>query len=106
MPSRAALMSVMVPVKVMVASAVPSPVTKVRPVVPASVNVPLVAVSVTLTALEPASTSLTEMRLPLAVEKTSAVSSLTVCAPGTELTGATLATSSLVTLTSVGSSPL
>ena len=46
-PFRAALMLAIVPVKVIVASAVPSPAVNVRPVVPLSVIVPLVAVSVT-----------------------------------------------------------
>ena len=56
-PFRAVLMLASVPVKVMVASAVPSPVVKVSPAVPARVSVPLVPVSVTCTGLAPASTS-------------------------------------------------
>src|SRR5689334_15450668 len=75
----------------MLASAVPAPVRNVRPVVPLKVSVALVLESVTLIGLDPASGSLTEMRLPLAVEKTRAVSSFVVWAPGTVLTGAWLA---------------
>ena len=41
-------MSAMVPRKVIVASAVPSPAVKLRPVVPASVRLLLVTLSVTL----------------------------------------------------------
>ena len=82
------MISAIVPTNVMVGSSVPSPVPKVRPVVLPSVSVPLVAVSVTMTGLLPASTSLTEIALPPAVEKTRAVSSSVVCAPGTTFTGA------------------
>ena len=46
-PSRAALMSASVPVKVITASPTPSPVVKLRPVNWLSEIVPLVAVSVT-----------------------------------------------------------
>ena len=75
-PSSAALMLAMVPVKVIVASAVPSPVLKARPAVPLSVILPLVPFSVTLTELPPASTSLIEIRLPPPALNTSGVSSL------------------------------
>jgi len=44
-------------------------------------------VSVTLTAPEAASTSATLIRFPFPLEKTRLVSSLTLCAPGTEFTG-------------------
>ena len=60
-PSKAALMLAIVPVKVIVESDVPSPALKVRPVVPFRVTAPLVAVKVTCTELEPASTSLIEI---------------------------------------------
>jgi len=56
-PSSAVLMAAIAPVNVMVVSFVPVPVVMFRPAVPASVSVPLVAVSVTCTALPPASTS-------------------------------------------------
>ena len=48
-PSSAALIAACVPLKVMVASAVPSPVVNVRPAVPASVSAPLVPERVTRT---------------------------------------------------------
>jgi len=44
------MMSVIVPVKVMVASDVPSPTAKLSPVVPLKLIVPFTAVSVSLTA--------------------------------------------------------
>ena len=88
MPLRAVLMLAMVPVKVIVASAVPSPTVKARPAVPESVNVPLVTVSVTWTAFVPASTSATEIWLPLPLEKTNGVFWLVLCGPGTVFTGA------------------
>ena len=73
-PSRAALMSAIVPVKTSVASFVPVPVVNVNPVVPLSDKVPSVAVSVTLTG-PPASRSAIEIELPPAEEKTSVESS-------------------------------
>ena len=84
------LMFARVPVKVMVASAVPSPTRNVSPAVDASVIVPLVPVSVTFIAAPPASTSLIVIRFPLAVSKVRTESSLTDCAPGTVLTGGSL----------------
>ena len=63
MPARAALMFASVPVNVIVASAVPSPVLKLSPVRPLSVSVPLVAVSVTWSEPPAASTSLMLIRL-------------------------------------------
>src|SRR2546428_45419 len=89
-PSSAVLMLAIVPVKVIVASAVPSPEENVSPLVPGSVITPLVPVSVTCAELDPASTSLIEIRLPLPDEKTRAVSSFVLCAAGTLLTGASL----------------
>ena len=50
-------MSAIVPVNVIVASAVPSPVRNDKPVTPLSVSAPLVAVSVTCIEPPPASTS-------------------------------------------------
>jgi hypothetical protein len=79
----------MVPVKVMVASEVPSPTLKVSPVVPDRVVVPLVLTSWTCTGLEAASASLMEMRLPLPEENTSADADVD-CTPGALLTGASL----------------
>ena len=89
-PARAALTLDKVPVKTIVASAVPSPVVKVRPVMPERVIVPLLAVRVTLIAPEAASTSVMLIRFPLPLEKTRLVSSLTLCAAGTLFTGASL----------------
>ncbi len=96
MPFRAALTFTSVPRKVIVASAVPSPAPvpfasvklKLKPLVPLSVSVPLLAVSVTWIVLPPASTSATEMALP--PEKTSAVFCGVPCEPGTVFTGASL----------------
>ncbi len=81
-------MAAAVPENVMVASAVPSPVVKVRPAMPESENVPLVTATVTVRV--PVSTSATVIRLPFATENTRAVSSVVVCAPGTVLAGASL----------------
>ena len=86
-PSRAALMSVMAPT--ICTLEVPLPMT-VTPAVEPVARVPLVEESVTWMALPPASTSDTEMALPLEVEKTRFVSSATVCVPGTLFTGASL----------------
>ena len=47
------------------------------------------------------STSAMEIRLPLAAEKTSAVSSLVVCAPGTVFTGASLTALTVMVTVSV-----
>ena len=74
----------------MVASAVPSPAVKVKPLRLASVSVPLLAVSVTRTLDVPASMSSMLIRLPFPVEKMSGVSSLVDCAPATVFTGASL----------------
>ncbi len=76
------------PLKVAVVSPLPVPAEKLKPEIPASVKVPLVAVRVTSSTL--LSTSVTEIAFPLATEKTSAVSSLVFCATGTVLTGASL----------------
>ncbi len=95
-PASAVLMAAAVPENVMVASVVPSPEVKVRPAMPESENVPLVTATVTVRV--PVSTSATVMRLELAAEKTRAVSSVVVCAPGTVLVGASL-TGEMVRLT-------
>ena len=86
-PSKAALTSALAPVKVTVT--VPSaPASIVRLVVDASVNVPCETVNLTVRSV--ASTSATEIELEFAALKTKAVSSFTLCAPGTVLTGASL----------------
>ncbi|MNF72002.1 hypothetical protein D3C85_865850 [compost metagenome] len=59
------MISVIEPSKVRVASPVPSPTRKLRPVVPPRVMRPLLAVSVTRSVPEPASTSLMLIKLPL-----------------------------------------
>jgi hypothetical protein len=87
-PLSAALTLASVPVKVIVASALPSPVLKLRPVSPLSVSVPLVAVRVTETLVSSVSAML--MALPLPELKTSGVSIAVTCRPGTVLTGASL----------------
>ena len=84
------LIALAVPVKVIVVSALPSPLEKLRPAVLANVSVPLVTDRVTRSGLAPASTSLTLRALPLALENTRVVSSLTDCAAGTVCTGASL----------------
>src|SRR5688500_4675624 len=61
--------------------------TNVNLFVPDSVSVPLSTSRLTLTVLEP---SATEIRLLFAALKTRSVSSSTVCAPGSVLTGASL----------------
>ena len=106
MPSSAALIADRVPVKVIVASAVPLPAIKVSPAVPASVSVPFVAVSVTWSGFVPASGSLTPIGAA-AGRETSGVSSAEICAPGTRFTGGSLATFATVTVTvAVEVSPL
>jgi hypothetical protein len=65
-------------------------VLKVSPLVPLSVRLPLAALNVTCTSFDPTSKSLIEIRLPLPLEKISAVSSATLWAPGTLLSGASL----------------
>ena len=96
-PLRAVLIAAMVPLKVIVGSAVPSPVVKARPVVPPSVTFPLVPARVTRTEAPPASTSDTEMAFELPVEKTVAVFMFVDWAPGTALTGASLTALTLIT---------
>ncbi len=88
MPESAALMFASVPVNVIAASAVPSPVENVSPDVPLSESVPCVPVSVTCIAAAPASTSPMLIRLPLAALNTSGTPSRAVCVPGTVFTGA------------------
>jgi hypothetical protein len=63
-PSSAALIDASVPVKVMLASAVPSPVANVSPAVPASVTTPFEPARLTCTGAPPASTSVIEIWLP------------------------------------------
>ena len=93
-PLNALLMFVIVPVKTNVASFTPSLFelagVKVKPAVVESVILPLVAVKVTFTALDPASTSEMEIRLPLPVEKVKSVFLGVLCDPGTLLTGGSL----------------
>src|SRR6185436_17078227 len=89
-PLSAALMLVSVPENDTVASSAPSPVPKVRPAVPDNDTVPDVAVSVTVTASLPASTSETEIELNVAVEKTSGLSVKVLGQNGNGLTGASL----------------
>ena len=89
-PFNAVLMAAWVPEKVMTASAVPSPVVKVRPARLARVVVPLAPVRVTVRL--PPSTSVTLMGLALPAEKTRAVSSAVFWVPGTVLTGLLLST--------------
>ena len=72
-PASAVLTAAIVPVNVIVASAVPSPTVKVRPVTVERVVAPLVLTSWACTAAAAASTSLIEIRLPLPVENTLAV---------------------------------
>ena len=60
-PFNAAFTFVSVPVKTIVASAVPSPVVNDKPAIELRVNVPFVAVNVILIAFVPASTSATEI---------------------------------------------
>ena len=90
MPSSAALMLAAVPVKVIVLSAVPSPTVKLRPTSCASVKVPSLTARVICRSAPPTSRSLTEIRLPFRVEKTSEASSFMLCADGTVLSGASL----------------
>ncbi|MCY1271194.1 hypothetical protein D9M68_247840 [compost metagenome] len=83
-------MSARLPWKVMLRSPTPSPELKDSPVTPFKVIRPLVAVSVTSTAPEPASTSLMLIRLPLPLLNTRVSSWSTVALAGTLLTGASL----------------
>ncbi len=77
-----------VPVKVIDASAVPSPVANDKPVVPDRVRLPCATPSVTVSVA--ASTSLTVIALAVAVPNVMLTSSVPDCAPGTTLTGASL----------------
>src|SRR5687768_4771789 len=89
-PSRLALMSPIVAVNDIAASAEPSPAPNVKPDVRDSVSVPLVAASDTRIGLGPASTSETETRLPAAPENSSGRKLEVPCGPGTALTGGSL----------------
>src|SRR4029079_19146106 len=84
-------MSAIVPLKVMLASAVPSPAEKVRPVVELNVTVPSGAVRVSCTGAAAASMSDMAIGLPPAVENTIGLSVVPVCAGGTVMVGASLA---------------
>jgi hypothetical protein len=70
-----------VPVKTIVASAVPSPVVKVRPVMPRERQRAVGAVSVTLTRPRAGVDVADADQVSVAAEKTRLVSSLTLCAP-------------------------
>ena len=78
MPLRTALIVPMSPVKVMVVSAVPSPVLKVTLEGSLRVIVPLVAVRVTSMSSVPASKSETKIWLPLLLLKIRSVPTLVV----------------------------
>src|SRR6478672_4277879 len=90
MPLSAVFTLASVPVKTIVASAVPSPVVNDNPAVVLSVIVPFVAVNVILIGFAFRSTSATEIWLALPLEKTFAVSSFVLCGPGTVFTGGSL----------------
>src|SRR6185369_12826875 len=85
MPFSAVFTAESEPVKVIVASAVPSPTVNDRPATVLRVIVPFVAVNVILIGLAPRSTSATEIWLLLMAENTLAVSWAVVCAAGTVL---------------------
>ena len=104
MPSRAALMSVRVPVNVIVLSAVPSPTEKLNPVIWLKVrtSAPSLAVSCTWTGFVPASTSEIDTRLPFAELKTrSTLCSAPWVAPGTLFTGASFTALTVIPTVSV-----
>ena len=91
-----------VPVKLMLGSLLPLPVTKLSPVTVASVSVPLATLMVRRTALLLASTSATVNALPFAALNTRLLSSRTTCGDGTVSVGASLTgliTSDAVSLT-------
>jgi len=79
---------------------VPLPLT-VRPDVPARLRMPLVTASVTWTLALPASTSLIEIALPVAVLNVSVPSSFIVCAAGTLFTGASFTGLTVIATVSV-----
>ena len=94
-PSRALLISVIVPVKVTLA--VPSaPPVMVNPLMPLRLSAPLTAFRVTRRVPAPASTSPMEIGLLVTAENTRAVSSLVDCATGTLLIGASLSGSTVM----------
>ena len=104
MPARAVFTAAIVPVKVMLASAVPSPTLKLKPAVPPRVSVPFVPAR--LIRARPAPRSGSPIEKASGPANTSAVSSGVLCAPGTELTGASFTPSTLVSAMSAGSRPL
>jgi hypothetical protein len=97
-------MFAIVPVNVIIASAIPSPAVKVRPLTPLSVSVPCVDESVTRTVPPPASMSPMLIKFPLPLENVSVASSLTDCGPGTEFTGASFTALTVIATLSVSES--
>ena len=89
-PSRAALISVLLPVNTIVASPAPDPLRNDRPVVPPRVSSPWVAVSVSRNGLPPASTSNTRIAFPPPTENTVGLLLSEDWAAGTVFTGASL----------------
>jgi len=87
------------PVKVMLASCVPSPDEKESPLICDSDSTPFATDSVTCMVSPPTSLSAIEMALPPL--NTRSVSSLTACGPGTVLTGASLTASTVIATESV-----
>ena len=83
------------------ASAVPSPTVNESPARVDRVVAPLVLTSWTRMSADAASTSVIEIRLPLPVENTLAVFMAVVWAPGTVLTGASLAAATETVLAAV-----
>ena len=102
-PLSAALMLATVPLSVMAASLMPSPLVMVKPAVPLSVRVPCSAHTVTVS--EPLSTSATEIVLPLAGLKTTVLSSATTWVGGTVFTGASFTGFTVIVSVSVSDSP-
>ena len=89
-PSRAALISVRLPVNTMVASPAPVPLKNDRPVVLPTVSSPWVTVSVSRNGLPPASTSDTRIAFPPPTENTVGLLLGEDWAAGTVFTGASL----------------
>ena len=90
--------------KLMLASPVPEPEVKLRPLMPPRVSTPLPVVSVTCSAVLPASTSATVIALPPPLENTSGLFEVMFCAAGTLSTGGSLtAATSKVKVLAMGS---
>ena len=103
----AALMSAILPVKIKVASAVPSPVIITRLVVWAKVSVPFETLKVTsIFVAAPASISAIWIWLPLAELNTNDTFLLVDCAPGTVFSGASLTPATTISKVSVTVPPL